>query len=327
MKFFDSFNLNKLPNNNYLLSLLNKTLEVLDSEVDVEYRPKSNDESLGGFLQFDDDLPTSLVPDVHARYNFLKKLLAYKKIPNQSSSVYELLKAKKLRVICLGDGLHSEKRQRQRWLDAYDEFSKGNFINKHIKSEMSEGLNLMCLVMETKCSFPSVFHFLKGNHENILNETANGNYSFFKFASEGEMVFDFMVNYYGILITELYSEFESKLPLFVKGKNFLASHAEPAFYMDKKQLINSMKDEEIIKALTWTRNGDVEDLPAVEMLDEFLPEYKNSLYFAGHRPVSENFELRENGRFVQIHNPDRMNVVYIDPNRNFNFENDIIKID
>ena len=41
--------------------------------------------------------------------------------------------------------------------------------------------------------------------------------------------------------------------------------------MNKKQLINSMKDEEIIKALTWTRNGDVENLPAVEMLDEFLP--------------------------------------------------------
>ena len=141
------------------------------------------------------------------------------------------------------------------------------------------------------------------------------------------MVFDFMVNYYGIAITELYSEFESRLPLFIKGKNFLASHAEPAFYMDKKQLINSMKDEQIIKALTWTRNGDVEDFPAVKMLDEFLPDYKNSLYFAGHRPVSENFELRENGRFVQIHNPDRMNVVYIDPNRNFNFENDIIKID
>ena len=327
MNFFDSFNLNKLPKNDYLLSLLHKTLEIYDSEVDAFYRPKSNDGNLGGFLQFDDDIPTILVPDLHARYNFLKKLLSFKKIPNQNASVYELLKEKKLRVICLGDGLHSEKRQRQRWLNAYDEFLKGNFINKYIKNEMSEGLSLMCLVMETKCSFPSMFHFLKGNHENILNETANGNYSFFKFASEGEMVFDFMVNYYGIAITELYSEFESKLPLFVKGKNFLASHAEPAFYMDKKQLINSMKDEEVIKALTWTRNGDVEDFPAVEMLDEFLPEYKNSLYFAGHRPVSENFELRDNGRFVQIQNPDRMNVVYIDPNRNFNFETDIIKID
>ncbi len=327
MDFFYSFNLNKLPNNDYLFSLLNKTLEVYDSEVDAIYRPKSDNGNLGGFLQFDDDLPTILVPDLHARYYFLKKLLSFKKIPNQNSSVYELLKAKKLRVICLGDGLHSEKREKQRWLNAYDEFSKGNFINKFIKKEMSEGLNLMCLVMETKCNFPSVFHFLKGNHENILNETVNGNFSFFKFASEGEMVFDFMVNYYGIEITELYSDFESKLPLFVKGNNFLASHAEPAFNINKNQLINSLSNGEIIKALTWTRNGEVEDLPAVQMLDEFLPEQKNSFYFAGHRPVSENYELRENGRFVQIHNPDRMNVVYIEPNRDFNFETDIIKID
>ena len=151
--------------------------------------------------------------------------------------------------------------------------------------------------------------------------------SFFKFASEGEMCFDFMVNFYGVETTELYADFESLLPLFVKGKNFLASHAEPAFYMNKKQLINSMSNGEIIKALTWTRNGDVEDFPAVQMLDEFLQDYPESLYFAGHRPVSENFELRENNRFVQIHNPDKMNVVYIDSNRSFNFETDFISLD
>ena len=325
MSFFD-FISNKLPSNEYLFSLLKKVNDVLLSEDDT-YRPKTEDGMLGGFLSFGDDLPTILVPDLHARYNFLKKLFNYKKIPNQNSSVYELIKQNKLRVICLGDGLHSEKRGKERWLKAYEEYSNGKILNKYICKEMAEGLHLMCLVMQTKCEFPRNFHFLKGNHENILNETSDGNYSFFKFASEGEMCFDFMVNYYGVETTELYSDFENNLPLFVKGKSFLASHAEPAFYMNKNQLVNSMKDGQIIKALTWTRNGDVEDFPAVQMLDEFLPNFPNSLYFAGHRPVYEKYELRENNRFVQIHNPEKMNVVYIDPNRNFNFETDFISLD
>ena len=185
----------------------------------------------------------------------------------------------------------------------------------------------MSLVMKTKCQLPMNFHFLKGNHENILNETSNGNFSFFKFASEGEMVFDFMVNYYDIKTIELYSEFESSLPLFVKGKNFLSSHAEPAFFMTENQLINSMKDGNIIQSLTWTKNGDVEGFPAVEMLESMLPNFPKALYFAGHRPVYQNYELRENGRFVQFHNPNKMNFVYIDNNRDFNFETDIISLD
>ncbi len=325
MIFFD-FSSYKLPENDYLNSLLKKVNDVLVSESEF-YRPKTEDNNLGGLLSFDDDLPTILVPDLHARYNFLKKLFNCKKIPNQNFSVYELMKENKLRVICLGDGLHSEKRGKERWLNAYNEYLNGNILNKYIRKEMAEGLSLMCLVMQTKCEFPCNFHFLKGNHENILNETSNGNFSFFKFASEGEMCFDFMVNQYGVETTELYADFESKLPLFVEGKNFLASHAEPAFYMNKNQLINSMTDGKIIKALTWTRNGDVEDLPVVQMLDEFLPEFPNALYFAGHRPVYEKYGLRENNRFVQIHNPEKMNVVYIDSNRKFNFETDFISLD
>lgn len=326
MNFFKSFTSIKLPEKNILISLLEEVLMVLSSEDEI-YRPKSEDGNLGGMLIFNDELPTILVPDLHARYNFLQKLFSYKNLFDKKKSVYELMQENQLRVICVGDGLHSEKRGKDRWLKAYEEYLNGNILNKYIKKEMAEGLSLMSLVMKTKCQLPMNFHFLKGNHENILNETSNGNFSFFKFASEGEMVFDFMVNYYDIKTIELYSEFESSLPLFVKGKNFLSSHAEPAFFMTENQLINSMKDGNIIQSLTWTKNGDVEGLPAVEMLESMLPNFPKALYFAGHRPVYQNYELRENGRFVQFHNPNKMNFVYIDNNRDFNFETDIISLD
>jgi hypothetical protein len=65
----------------------------------------------------------------------------------------------------------------------------------------------------------------------------------------------------------------------------------------------------------------------ISFFDEFLPEFPDSLYFAGHRPVYEKYELRENNRFVQIHNPEKMKVVYIEPNRKFNFETDFISLD
>mgnify|MGYP003492072957 CR=1 FL=1 len=74
MNFFKSFTSIKLPEKNILISLLEEVLTVLSSENEV-YRPKSEDGNLGGMLIFNDELPTILVPDLHARYNFLQKLL------------------------------------------------------------------------------------------------------------------------------------------------------------------------------------------------------------------------------------------------------------
>ena len=55
--------------------------------------------------------------------------------------------------------------------------------------------------------------------------------------------------------------------MFVKGKNFLSSHAEPAFFMTENQLINSMKDGNI------TRMGDFRS-PA-----KAVPIRKDKMYY------------------------------------------------
>ena len=72
MSFFQSFS-HKLPDNDSLNSLLKKVITVLASE-DGGYRPKTEDGNLGGLLSFEDDLPTILVPDLHARVKFLEKI-------------------------------------------------------------------------------------------------------------------------------------------------------------------------------------------------------------------------------------------------------------
>ena len=63
-------------------------------------------------------------------------------------------------------------------------------------------------------------------------------------------------------------------------------------------------------------------------IKNLLGKFSNNVtWIGGHRPVENNFSLRQSGLFVQIHNPDKMNVVYIDSNRSFNFETDFISLD
>lgn len=312
------------PSKAMLNEKLTAVCKVLLQEI-TTYRQENSDKKPGGFLEFLDDLPIVIVPDLHARFDFFTKIFTYKLIDNLT--IEELLQQKRIRVICVGDGLHSEKRGKERWLKAYEEFQKGKYTNKYISQEMSEGLSLMCSVMDYKIKYPENFHFLKGNHENILNEDNHGNCPFLKYAFEGEMVFDYMIKKYGITITELYSEFELLLPVFVKGKNYLISHAEPLENYSKEQLVNSFLQDKVIYGLTWTTNHQEQLDTAQKMLENFCPNNDKALYFAGHRPVQNKYELRENNRFVQIHNPEKMQIIYVNPNEDFDFENNFLDVE
>ena len=57
-----------------------------------------------------------------------------------------------------------------------------------------------------------------------------------------------------------------------------------------------------------------------------LLDIANYVYFGGHRPVKENYRLRQNGKFIQIHNPKLQNIVLVRPDRKFNPETDIVSV-
>ena len=82
-----------------------------------------------------------------------------------------------------------------------------------MKEEMIENMNLLCSLMELKIAFPKFFHFLKGNHENIMNVYSAGDFPFRKFAQEGEMVRHFIQDFYGDDILMMISYWETSLPL------------------------------------------------------------------------------------------------------------------
>lgn len=297
---------------------LDRVNVVLSTE-DKRIRPLNSVSSPGGLINLRKSIPTIIVPDLHARVDFFSNILEFK---FQGNTVLEHLINNTVQIVCVGDGFHSERRGKERWLQATQEFIKGYKKHKFIDEEMLESLTLMEIVIELKINFPRNFHFLKGNHENILNEEGYGNYPFGKFTSEGAMVKAWVEKFYGSEFMDKYYLFEKNMPLFAVGKNFLISHAEPTEVYTKDDIINCYLDTDVIYGLTWTRDNQSEDGSVETMLENFGKDF----YFGGHRPVKELYNLRANSKFVQIHNPKKQIIALIKPGREINLEEDIIDI-
>ena len=186
----------------------------------------------------------------------------------------------------------------------------------------------MEMVMETKTHYPALFHFLKGNHENITNGEGEGNYPFGKFAYEGEMVTAYITKFYGEEFLQTSSRFEKSLPLLGVGQNFLVSHAEPRTYYPKDMIIDCYMNPEVIYDLTWTADDEAEKGSVQRMLDSYLGSAREdeTYYFGGHRSIKSLYNLRAGGRYIQIHNPQKHIIALLSQDRAIDIENNIIEI-
>ena len=246
-----------------------------------------------------------VVPDLHARMELVLSVLAAR--DEEDLPALERLEAGQLQILFLGDGFHAEARAVARWQAALEEFKGGYRKHSHMDAEMRESLGVMQMVMSLKRHFPNHLHFLKGNHENIANEQGEGNYPFLKFANEGLMVRIYMEHFYGEEILKTYAEFEKSLPLLAVGGTFLASHAEPAWFIPKQEVVEYRRTPQVVYGLTWTDNEEAEPGSVKQMLEHYLGEEPaaTAFHFGGHRPVRGGYTLRSDGRYVQIHDPAR----------------------
>lgn len=305
-------------------NLLDKIIFTLEHE-NPNIRPYNKSNIPGGFLELKKNISTIIIPDIHARTDFLINIMFFK---INGKTILEELSDNNIQIICVGDGFHAESRAVKRWQNALEEY-KGDF-EKHsnMDEEMRESFGVMEIVMELKNAFPDNFHFLKGNHENILNENTDGNYSFRKFALEGPMVLRFVEKFYGIDFLIKYSFFEKGLPLFALGNNFIISHCEPLKFYTKEEIIESRNNPELIINLTWTDNDAAEKDSVEKMLKYYFHSnnIKNYFYFGGHRPVYSLYNLRADGKYIQIHNPTKFIIAYIKANKPIDLNKDIIEI-
>lgn len=363
-------NQKKLPDYADFFEVLNEVTEVLENESEF-FRPKNDKGKCGSLIDFqNEDKLTLVVPDLHARPDFLLNILSadVRKIINENESdllfcanentegaesgktVFEMVQNDLIRLVFVGDILHSEN-NRIRWYQIEEEFEQKNYSGEKMCIEMGEGLSVLFSLCRLKSSFPKNIHILKGNHENILNKTGNGDFGFKKFVDEGEMCRLFVQNYYGDDILFLIHCFEKELPLVFVSKNAVISHAEPKTAFSRKEIINARNNAEIIYGFTWTANDEAEEGSVCQIIknlicddeketeienkDEIQTEFENEnvnqdennyVYLAGHRPVKDNFELRQGGKFIQIHNVKKQNVAVVKFWKKFSPENDIVSV-
>ena len=323
----------ELPSHDYIAYIADKVVTVLENE-NTDYRESFPAGKPGGLLDFTKfSLPLVIIPDIHARSDFLQNILSF--VPPKGFlddcklNLYEALETGKVRMVCVGDILHSELRGIKRWERANLEFSEGIFDGKAMRQEMKEGLASLCMIMECKTAFPEVFHCLKGNHENIMNKSGGGDFPFRKFADEGQMVKTFMQTVYGDDILMLISYFERNLPLAAVFDSCVVSHAEPRRALSRKELVCGMGNADVVSSLTWTENNSALPGSVAAMLSSLTGKTRmNSLrYFGGHRPVKGNYALRQNNLYVQIHNPALQNITLVYENKIFNPETDIVSVE
>ena len=331
--FKEILNSENLPSHNDLFSAAEKVSSLLENEV-CNYRPAASGGMPGSLLDFRASaLPFIVIPDLHARPHFLFDILSYK-LPagfcdSAALTVIDALEKGLVNLIFLGDALHTERTTKQRWAEIQMEFDSGNCTGPKIQLEMTEGLNLLLALMQLKIIFPEHFHYLKGNHENITNRTGKGDFSFVKYADEGRMGCEFIREYYGDDVLYMIHCVEEALPLIAVNSNCIVSHAEPRECFSKEQLINAREDSFVIEGLTWTDNDEAAAGSADYIINQFAQDNlsaENYVYLGGHRPVPAKYLERQDGKFVQIHNPLMQNIAIVRTDRKFNPEIDIVEV-
>lgn len=309
---------------------------------DPSIRPRAPSGEPGGLVALGAPF-VALVPDLHARAALLADLLASEPPAAQASrglpsprnagetladaafadaapsgtTLADMALDGRLAILCLGDVLNAEGPAAQsRWKQAMDGLATGGaraLLSPAMDEEMGLSLSALCLVMLLKARLGAAFHCLKGNHDNLSNSGSDGDSSFRKYALEGAMGAEWSRMRYGGAVVAAVRSYELLLPLVAAGRAFCASHAEPAFPVDASSLLDYRSRPALVRALIWTANDQAEEGAVAASLEALLGERaQGGRWFAGHRPVAGAFGLRAGGRLLQIHNPGRDQVAWID---------------
>ncbi len=252
-----------------------------------------------GIVDLPRGVPTLVLSDLHARRDFLVKAMEHKV---DGSSVFDLMKAGKINVVCIGDGMHAEGRARDRWMIAEQDAMVGRH-SAALDQEMVEGLGTMKMVMDLKTQFPENFHFLRGNHDEV-----KGNFcKYSRSVGEAALVRNWMTETYGADFVEKYASFEESLPLVARGEGWVYSHAAPGGTLSRDAVEH--RDPRAFAQLAWTENRNWDDSRS-DVQARFQANLNEvggggGRWMVGHRPVEDGLARRQfGGQLVQINAPD-----------------------
>lgn len=249
-----------------------------------------------GIVDLPKGVPTLIIPDIHGQRDYLVRALEHK---IDGKKVLDRLKDGEMNLLCLGDGMHSEGRAKDRWKQAERDFLADQ-PSRAMYDEMVESFGTMKMVMDLKSQLGDNFCYLRGNHDDI-----NPEHTYMKYTRVGEsnLVRDWVVKNYGDDLLQEWSSFEKEMPLVAKGTGFVASHAAPGSQLSKQEI--QSRSERAFGVLAWTDNTAwSENGSERQIFSDNLREVgakETDHWLVGHRKVADaNFRGQFDNQLIQI---------------------------
>jgi hypothetical protein len=277
------------------------------------------------------DLPTIIIPDLHARRALLIAVLHTHLMdgPYADRQVFDLLQQGLLNVVCVGDIVHSE--ERADWVINLD----GEWAAELLDKEMVRSLGAGAMVMYLKTLYPAHFHCLRGNHDDIAGELAA---DFRKFVGlkyendelvfvdgrpvitgdkgESKLVREWVLNRegWGQPFLETWARFESALPLLVQASYYVISHTLPQIPLTASEIRDPHRAREISLELTSHRGTNEEAINGT--LENLGLHETTQRWFHGHSQVPPEinggkYEGSLNGLIIRLNNPKQHVFAYV----------------
>jgi hypothetical protein len=250
----------------------------------------------GGLVKLQPQLPTVLLPDLHAQRDYLVEIL---ELSIDHQTVFNRLKNNTIQLLCMGDAMHSEQRSLDRWLLAEKQVSRG-LPSPAMEDELTESLGLMAMIVDLKLAFPRNFYFVRGNHEDMDPESP---YRKFTNVGESNLVKAFVIQRWGKDFLRQWHTFEQSLPLVAVGGSFVASHSPPELRITTDEV--RCRTPRAFRACTWSNNpkwvsGGMEESAFQENCKTFGVTPKRP-WLCGHRKVDGAlYRSQCDGRIIQI---------------------------
>ena len=287
--------------------------------------------SKSGSLLHLPDLPTIIIPDLHARRGMLMDILSARLVegPSPEKQIFELLQQGHINVVCVGDIVHSE--ERSNWVINLD----GEWTSELLDKEMICSLGMGAMVMYLKLQFPEHFHCLRGNHDDMAGELG----TFRKFVGirrdeqdevvlvdgrpvltadkgEPEIIRDWVLTRegWGQAFLDAWVQFERALPLLAQGSYYVISHTLPGNPLSEAAFRDPNRSREITLELT-SRRG-INSTAIAETLDNLGIKDVVQHWFYGHTPIPPQ---KNDGKYeedlddfvIRLNNPKKYVFAYV----------------
>lgn len=250
--------------------------------------------------------PTVIVPDIHARLDFVDKI--FEKYPRD---IWD--------IVFLGDIIHSENRHR--WIDIEWEYKANNFkfFGESMYEEIYASLSCVATIVTEQEKTPESVFVVRGNHDDLKGSFV-GTYGKYTRLGESSLFANGLKDHNPGQFAD-YARYEKTIPYLYLGRNFMCSHTVPAnqFYLDDVKLdeytthLNFTWTDNVSQQGKWTKNFS-------QNIHKLFEGDPLKYWFIGHRPCDHNKLVRKQmgGKLIQINHPTRWVVIELLPDDNFN---------